>query len=92
MQNRENRDINRNVGERNVGERSAGQNIRQGWDQFRSRVRGKWNDISERDLDQYQGRRREDLVGYIGERTGGRREDIDRDVDTFARDTGYRFQ
>lgn len=86
-------DTNRNLGNRShVGDRSVGDKMEEGWDRFRSRVRSKWGDLTDRDLDQYRGRRREDLSGFIGERTGARREEVDRDLDVFARDTGYRFQ
>lgn len=70
----------------------AGENVKQGWQQFREKVRGKWNDISDRDLDQYQNKNRNDLVGYLNQKTGQDRNSIERDVDTFARDTNYRWE
>lgn len=82
----------KNLGKPNVGERGTGGEMRQGWHEFRSRVRAKWNDLTERDIDAYQGRPRDDLVGYIGDRTGTRREEVDKDVDRLARDVGYRFE
>lgn len=74
-----------------MGERDLGDKVRDNWQDFRAAVREKWNDITDRDLDEYKGRRRDDLVGYIGERTGSRREEVGRDIDSFSRDTGYRF-
>lgn len=76
----------------NPGDRSVGDKIEDKWDSFRMRVRSKWNDLTDRDLDQYKGRRRDELSGFIGERTGAERQQVDRDLDTLARDTGYRFE
>lgn len=82
----ENRNINKGTSERDLGEK-----VKDNWDVFRMRVKEKWNDITDRDLDQYKGRRREELSGYIGQRTGSKHDDVDRDLDTLAQDTGYRF-
>jgi len=71
--------------------RDLGDKVKDNWDRFRMRVKGKWSDLTDRDLDQYKGRRRDDLVGHISTRTGNRREEIDRDIDSLARDTGYKF-
>lgn len=76
-----NRDSDRNVGEK----------MKDNWDQFRLKVKDKWNDLTDNDLDTYKGRRRDDLVGHISERTGARREEISRDIDSLSQETGYRF-
>lgn len=95
----QNRDMNQN---RDVGRKGGvaggsssmereGQGVREGWQNFRSRVRSKWNQLSDRDLDLYQTRGRNDLVGFIGERTGNDRNVIERDIDNIARETNYRW-
>lgn len=84
----QNRDVNRNV---NTGDRDLGDKVQDKWHDFRAAVREKWNDLTDRDIDQYKGRDRNEFVGYIGERTGSRREEIDRDIDSLSRNTGYRF-
>lgn len=75
----------------NVGKRDLGDRVEDNWDRFKGRVREKWNDLTDRDLDSYKGRRKDELVGHISERTGEQREAIGRDVDSLSRDTGYRF-
>lgn len=69
----------------------VGQNVKEGWQDFRTKVRGKWNQLTDKDLDSYQNRNRNDLVGFIGERTGQDRSVIERDVDNLARETNYRW-
>lgn len=70
---------------------TVGQNVREGWHDFRAKVRAKWSQLTDKDLDAYQGRSRNDLVGFIGQRTGSERSVVERDVDAFARDTNYRW-
>lgn len=65
--------------------------MKEGWQNFRNKVRSKWNQLSDRDLDLYRTRGRNDLVGFIGERTGNERGVIERDVDNIARETNYRW-
>ena len=83
----QNRDINKGT----TSDRDLGDKVRDNWDQFRMKVKEKWSDIKDRDIDTYKGKRREDLSGYIGQKTGSRREEVDRELDTLARDTGYNF-
>jgi hypothetical protein len=71
---------------------TVGENVREGWQNLRSKIRGKWNQLTDKDLDTYQNRNRDDLVGFIGERVGGDRTAIGRDVDNFARETNYRWR
>lgn len=73
-------------------QRDVGDKIEDAWDRFRMRVREKWNDLTDDDLEEHRGKTREDLVGYMEGRTGQRRTEIERDIDGFARDTGYRFR
>lgn len=98
-------DVSRNPGKREeVGRKGGvggtagtmeretpGQKVKEGWSDFRARVRGKWNEITERDLDEYRRRRRDDLVNFIGDRVGGDRTAIGRDIDNFARESNYRW-
>lgn len=70
--------------------REGAQNVREGWQDFKMKVKSKWSDIKDNDLDRYQTNRK-DLVGHIGERTRGDRSLIERDVDALARETNYRF-
>lgn len=70
---------------------SVGQEIKENWQQFRTKVRAKWNQLTDNDLDRYQGRKRDDLVGFIGDRVGGDRTAIGRDIDSYARDTNYKW-
>ena len=77
---------------RDVNNRSPGGDRVQGnWKQFKGKLREKWGDLRDDDLDRSQGQR-DQLVGHIQERTGRQRQEIERDVDTISRDTGYRFQ
>lgn len=104
LENRENPNIRKgNVGERESGSQRGGSQMggraggqpagTEAWTKFRSKVRSKWSDIEERDLDRYKGRNREELSGFINQRvSGSRREDINRDLDSISRETGYRFQ
>ena len=74
-----------------VHRETAGQNVKQGWNDFKAKVRQKWNQLTDDDLDRYSSRNRNDLVGYVHGNVGGDRTLIERDIDTFARDTNYRW-
>lgn len=70
---------------------TAGQKMKEGWIDFRTKVRQKWNQLTDKDLDTYQSKGRNDFVGYVHNRVGGDRTTVERDIDTFARDTNYRW-
>ena len=70
---------------------SVGQNVKEGWNDFKAKVRQKWNQLSDKDIDTYQNRNRNDFVGYVHGKVGGDRTMIERDVDAYARDTNYRW-
>lgn len=72
-------------------EGNVGDQVKQGWHDLRAKIRGKWNQLTDKDLDTYQGRGRDDLVNFVGERVGGDRTAIGRDIDTYARETNYRW-
>jgi hypothetical protein len=78
------------TGSLNRGE-TAGQKVKQGWNEFKTKVRGKWNQLTDKDIDTYQNRNRNDFVGYVHGKVGGDRTMVERDIDTFARDTNYRW-
>ena len=69
--------------------REGAENVREGWQNFKMKVREKWSDLKDNDVDRYQANR-SGLVGHIGETTGSDRSLIERDVDTLARETNYR--
>ena len=80
-----------NQGNRDVNNQSStGQRTEGNWRQFRGKLREKWGDLRDDDLDRVQGKRGQ-LVGHIQERTGRQRQEIERDVDTISRDSGYSF-
>lgn len=56
------------------------------WTQLKGRIREKWGQLTDDDLDQIQGRA-EQLVGRIQERYGMARDEAKREVDTWLRDT-----
>lgn len=67
------------------------QNVKEGWVDFKAKIRQKWSQLSDKDVDTYQGRNRNDFVGYVHGKVGGDRTMIERDIDAYARDTNYRW-
>jgi len=70
---------------------TAGQQMKQGWNEFKGKVRQKWNQLTDKDLDTNQNRNRNDFVGYVHGKVGGDRGLVERDIDNYARETNYRF-
>lgn len=68
-----------------TGQRAAGN-----WKIFKGKLQERWGDLTDDELDRLQGRR-EQLVGHLERRVGEERAALERDVDDFARQTGYRF-
>lgn len=60
------------------------------WLQFKGKVREKWGDLTDDELDRAKGQR-DQLLGVIEKRSGEPRQNVERDVDRIARDTDYRF-
>lgn len=60
------------------------------WLQFKGKVREKWGDLTDDDLDRVKGQR-DQLLGVIEKRSGEVRGNVEREVDRIARDTNYRF-
>ncbi|GEM_PF-7088129 len=69
----------------------VGQKMKEGWREFKAKIRQKWSHLNDKDIDTYQNRSRNDFVGYVHGKVGGDRSLVERDVDTFARDTNYRW-
>ena len=55
------------------------------WDQVKGKIREKWGDLTDDDLDRIAGKR-DQLIGKIREKYGRAREDVEREVDQFERD------
>lgn len=68
----------------------AGQQVSGKWKQFKGRMQQAWGDLTDDDLDRYEGKRKE-LEGHLEERTGETREEIRRRLDTFSRELDYKF-
>ncbi|HET6568131.1 MAG TPA: CsbD family protein [Rhodothermales bacterium] len=58
------------------------------WKQFKGRLQESWGDLTNDDLDRYEGQR-EQLEGHIHEKTGETRESVRQTVDRIARDIKY---
>jgi uncharacterized protein YjbJ (UPF0337 family) len=58
------------------------------WKQLRGRIREKWGQLTDDELDMIQGRK-DILVGKIQERYGYTRDEAAQEVDRFLRDTDY---
>jgi uncharacterized protein YjbJ (UPF0337 family) len=61
-----------------------------GWKQFKGRMKEAWGAITDDEVDRFEGRR-DQLEGYIQERTGEAREDIRRKMDQFSSESKYDF-
>ena len=60
------------------------------WKQFTGRIQEAWGSITDDDLDRYEGSR-EQLEGFIQQKTGEKREAIRERIDEIARAVKYRF-
>lgn len=54
------------------------------WQQFKGKLREKWGDLTDDDIDVINGRR-EQLQGKIQERYGKRRDEAEREVDDWLK-------
>lgn len=70
---------------------TTGQKVKEGWQDFKTKISQKWNDLTDKDIDNFQRKDRRELVGYVHGRVGGDRTLVERDIDTLARETNYRF-
>jgi len=80
----------RRLGEPQMVNNPTGEKMKGNWNQFKGRVREKWGELTDDELDRVQGRR-EQLVGRIQERSGEARQDIEREIERYSTETGYRF-
>ena len=97
--------VNENFGKEEIGRKGGmgstgttmqrdqpvGQKVKQGWNEFKARITGKWSKLDSTELDSYSSRNRNDLVGYVHTNVGGDRGAIERDIDTYSRETNYRW-
>jgi uncharacterized protein YjbJ (UPF0337 family) len=60
------------------------------WNQFKGRLREAWGSLTDDDIDRYKGRR-DQLVGYVQEKTGEARENVDRTMNRLSEESDYRF-
>lgn len=60
------------------------------WKQFRGRLQEAWGALTNDEVDRYEGQR-DQLIGYLEEQTGERREEITTRLDQMSRDTDYAF-
>lgn len=71
--------------------RAARDAARMTWMRFKGRLKEAWGGLTDDDLDRLEGRR-DQLIGYLQEKSGRSREALERDVDDVSRDAGYRFE
>lgn len=69
----------------------VGEKVREGWNDFKTNVRQKWDQLTDKDIDTYHGKPRNDFVGYVHGKVGGEKSIIERDVDALARQSNYRW-
>jgi uncharacterized protein YjbJ (UPF0337 family) len=54
------------------------------WKQFKGKVREKWGDLTDDDLDRIAGKRTE-LIGRVQERYGLAKDEAEREIDNWAK-------
>lgn len=69
-------------------ENSAAEAVEGNWKLFVGFLREKWGDLTDDDLQRMKGRR-EQVVGYLQERSAEEREKVEREVDDIARRSNY---
>ncbi len=60
------------------------------WNQFKGRIKEAWGDLTDDDLDRFEGKK-DQLVGELQQRTGESRENIRRRIDDWADEVKYRI-
>ncbi|HUG18062.1 MAG TPA: CsbD family protein [Planctomycetaceae bacterium] len=55
------------------------------WKQWTGKAKEKWGELTDDDLDQIEGRR-EQLAGLLQERYGYAKDEVNKEIDEFARD------
>lgn len=64
------------------------QQMKGNWKQFKGRLQELWGELTDDELDTYKGRR-EQLEGYLVEKTGKSRERIREQIDRVAKELEY---
>jgi uncharacterized protein YjbJ (UPF0337 family) len=62
-----------------------------GWKQFKGKVREKWGDITDNDLERLKGRK-DQLAGMIQQRVGHDSAQVRNELDRMAAEARYRFE
>lgn len=60
------------------------------WKQFKGHIQEKWGDLTGDEMDQFEGKR-ERLEGYIQKKTGEKREEIKKTLDSITEKAKYNF-
>jgi uncharacterized protein YjbJ (UPF0337 family) len=58
------------------------------WKQFKGRVQEIWGELTDDELDKYEGKR-EQLEGYLEEKTGEQRQKIRKQIDRISEEVKY---
>lgn len=69
---------------------TAADKTRGNWNVFKGKLREKWGELTDDELDRAQGQR-EQLIGNIQRKVGQPRNDVESVVNEYADETGYRF-
>src|SRR5262245_5299142 len=69
----------------------ADPNLKGKWNELRGRVRERWGELTNDDLDRIEGRR-EQLVGAIQQHYGKSRDEVEREVERWEGETRLRGQ
>lgn len=63
--------------------------IKGDWKNFKGKIKEKWGQLTDNEVDQIQGRR-DQLAGAIQKRYGMAKDEIDREISAFEKDCGCR--
>lgn len=76
--------------EQNRESSGVGDQVKGNWMQFKGRLKEKWGDLTDDDLDRVEGQR-ERLAGVIAEKVGEEKMQINRELDRISRESKYDF-
>ena len=76
--------------DRNRADSPASQQAKGNWKQFTGKLKEAWGVLTDDDMDRYEGKR-DQLEGYIQEKTGEAREEVRRKVDEYSRHSRYEW-
>ena len=66
------------------------QQVEGNWKQFKGKVQEMWGDLTDDDMDRFEGKR-EQLEGHLQEKTGENRKAVREKIDSASRETEYTF-